>query len=112
VLDERAAQAARGLHRDSQARRRERVGLFTEIGQEEGSDKAEEKAAEEVMQLAIHNLALSWRGSFDPEENFKPGKELYRVKDKHVRVSHVTQTTRGDKDGKYTTVFVAAVFLF
>ncbi len=41
-----------------------------------------------------------------------PKKSLYRIKDKNVRVSHVTQTTFGDKDGKHTTVFVAAVFLF
>jgi hypothetical protein len=55
---------------------------------------------------------LSWRAPFDPEKDFKPGKELYRIREKNVRVSHVTQTTRGDKDEKPTTVFVAAVFLF
>ncbi len=51
-------------------------GFFTEIEQEEGYGKTEEKAAEEVMRLAIHNLALSWRAPFDPEEDFKPDKEL------------------------------------
>jgi arginine decarboxylase len=87
-------------------------GFFTEVEQEDGHGKTEEKAAEEVMRLAIHNLALSWRAPFDPEKDFDPEKSLYRVKGKNVRVSHVTQTTRGDKDGKHTTVFVAAVFIF
>jgi arginine decarboxylase len=90
----------------------EEYGFFTEIEQEEGHGKTEEKAGEEVMQLAIHNLAMSWRAPFDPKEDFDPKKTLYRVKNKNVRVSHMTQTTFGDKDGKYTTVFVGAVFLF
>lgn len=87
-------------------------GFFTEIEQEEGYGKTEEKASEEVMRLAVHNLALSWRAPFDPKKDFDPEKSLYRIKGKNVRVSHFTQTTRGDKDGKHTTVFVAAVFLF
>lgn len=87
-------------------------GFFTEIEQEEGYGKTEEKASEEVMQLAIHNLAMSWRVPFDPKKDFDPKKSLYRIKNKNVRVSHMTQTTFGDKDGLHTTVFVAAVFLF
>ena len=87
-------------------------GFFTEIEQDQGYGKTEEKAAEEVMELAIHNLALSWRAPFDPKKDFDPKKKLYRIKEKNVRVSHMTQTTFGDKDGLYTTVFVAAVFLF
>lgn len=55
--------------------------------------------------LAAHTLAFSWRAPFDP-------KSLYRIKGKNVRVSHMTRTTFGDTGGKYTTVFVAAVFLF
>ncbi|MDQ3818806.1 MAG: pyruvoyl-dependent arginine decarboxylase [Acidobacteriota bacterium] len=87
-------------------------GFFTEIEQEEGYGKTEEKASEEVMRLAIHNLALSWRAPFDPEKDFDPKKTLYRIKNKNVRVSHMTQTTFGDPGGLHTTVFVAAVFLF
>jgi arginine decarboxylase len=87
-------------------------GFFTEIEQEEGYGKTEEKAGEEVMELAISNLAMSWRAPFDPKKEFDPKKSLYRVKNKNVRVSHVTQTTFGDKDGKHTSIFVAAVFLF
>jgi arginine decarboxylase len=87
-------------------------GFFTEIEQEEGYGKTEEKASEEVMELAVHNLALSWRAPFNPKEDYDPQKKLYRIKNKNVRVSHLTQTSFGDKDGLYTTVFVAAVFLF
>jgi arginine decarboxylase len=87
-------------------------GFFTEIEEEQGYGKTEEKAGEEVMKLAIENLASSWRAPFNPKEDFDPNKSLYRIKNKNVRVSHMTQSTFGDKDGLYTTVFVAAVFLF
>jgi arginine decarboxylase len=87
-------------------------GFFTEVEQEQGYGKTEEKAGAEVMKLAIENLASSWRAPFDPDEDFDPEKTLYRIKNKNVRASHMTQSTFGDKDGLYTTVFVAAVFLF
>jgi arginine decarboxylase len=87
-------------------------GFFTEIEQDQGYGKTEEKVSAEVMELAISNLALSWRARFDVKEEFDPEKRLYRVKNKNVRVSHMTQTTFGDKGGLHTSIFVAAVFLF
>jgi arginine decarboxylase len=87
-------------------------GFFTEVEQEQGYGKTEEKAGAEVMKLAIENLASSWRAPFNPKEDFDPAKTLYRIKNKNVRVSHLTQSTFGDKDALYTTVFVTAVFLF
>lgn len=89
----------------------EEYGFFTEI--EQGFGKTAEKAGEEVRRLAIQNLAMSWRdNSFNLEEEWRLDKKLYRVKNKNVHLSDVTETTRGDKDGLHTTVFVAAVFLF
>ena len=43
---------------------------------------------------------------------FDPKKKIYRIKNKTVRVWNVTQSALCDPDGKYTTVFVAAVFVF
>jgi arginine decarboxylase len=86
-------------------------GFFTEIEEDQGYGKTEEAAAEEVMYLAISNLAMSWRADWN-DKMFDPKKKLYRIKNKTVRVSNVTQSASGDKDGKYTTAFVAAVFVF
>ena len=86
-------------------------GFFTEIEEDQGYGKTEEKAGEEVMYLAISNLAMSWRAKWN-DKMFDPKKKIYRIKNKSVRVSNVAQTALGDKDGKYTTVFVAAVFIF
>ena len=86
-------------------------GFFTEIEEDQGYGKTQQKAAEEVMYLAISNLAMSWRAKWN-DKMFDPKKKVYRIKNKTVRVSNVTQSALGDPDGKYTTVFVAAVFVF
>jgi arginine decarboxylase len=85
-------------------------GFFTEIEEDQGFGKTEEKAGEEVMYLAISNLAMSWRAKWN-DKMFDPKKKIYRIKNKTVRVSNIAQSALGDKDGKYTTVFVAAVFI-
>jgi arginine decarboxylase len=89
----------------------EAYGFFTEIEEDQGYGKTEEKAGEEVMYLAISNLAMSWRAKWN-DKMFDPKKSVYRIKNKIVRLSHMTQSVTGDKDGKYTTAFVAAVFIF
>jgi pyruvoyl-dependent arginine decarboxylase (PvlArgDC) len=72
-------------------------------------------AAEGRELLTIGQIALAITAECstdDPEKNLDPEKGLYRIKGKSVRVSHMTRTTFGDKGGRHTTVFVAAVFLF
>jgi arginine decarboxylase len=86
-------------------------GFFTEIEEDQGYGKTAEKAAEEVMYLAISNLAMSWRAKWN-DKMFDPNKKVYRIKKKTVRVSNATQSALGDTDGRHTTVFVAAVFVF
>lgn len=86
-------------------------GFFTEIEEDQGFGQTAEKAAEKVMYLAISNLAMSWRAKWN-DKMFDPKKKIYRVKNKTVRVWNMTQSALGDPDGKYTTVFVAAVFVF
>lgn len=86
-------------------------GFFTEVEEDQGYGKTADKAAEEVMYLAISNLAMSWRAKWN-DKMFDPKKKIYRIKNKAVRASNVTQSASGDPDGRYTTVFVAAVFIF
>lgn len=90
---------------------REAYGFFTEVEQDQGFGKTEAKAGEEVRHLAISNLAMSWRAKWN-DKMFSPAKETYWIKNKRVRVSSVAQSATGDKDGKHTSVFVAAVFIF
>lgn len=86
-------------------------GFFTEIEEDQGYGKTEKKAGEEVMYLAISNLAMSWRAKWN-DKMFDPKKTIYRIQNKTVRVSNIAQSALGDKEGKHTTVFVAAVFIF
>jgi arginine decarboxylase len=86
-------------------------GFFTEIESEQGYGKTADQVGEEVMHLAISNLAMSWRAPWN-DKMFDPRKKSYRIKNKIVRVSNVALSALGDKDGKYTTVFVCAAFVF
>jgi arginine decarboxylase len=89
----------------------EAYGFFTEIEEDQGYGKTAEQAGEEVMHLAISNLAMSW-GAKWTDKMFDPKKKTYRIKNKTVHVSNVAESVIGDKDAKHTTVFVAAVFIF
>ena len=86
-------------------------GFFTEIEEDQGFGKTAKQAGDEVMHLAISNLAMSWRARWK-DSMFDPKKKTYRFKQKLVRVSNVAESVLGDEDGKHTTVFVAAVFIF
>ena len=56
--------------------------------EDQGYGKTAEQVGEEVMHLAISNLAMSWRAKWN-DKMFDPKKETYRIKKKTVRVSNV-----------------------
>ena len=48
---------------------------------------------------------------FDPDRSWDEHKEIWKISKKIVRTQAVTETARGDKDGRWTTVVGAAVML-
>jgi arginine decarboxylase len=61
--------------------------------------------------LAASMLASTLGIEFDPEKNYDERKEIYRMSGKIVTSRNTTQSARGDKNGLWSTVVAAAVFI-
>ena len=61
--------------------------------------------------LAATMLATTLGLEFDPDKAWDKRKQEYKMSRRIVRTQSVAQTAEGDKDGLWTTVVAAAVFL-
>jgi len=62
--------------------------------------------------LAVEMLASTLGLEFDEDRSWDENKETYRLSDKIVRTSNITQSTVIGQEGNFSTVIAAAVFLF
>jgi len=56
-------------------------------------------------------LASTLGLKFNPDEAWDSRRQAFRLSGKIVRTTNVTQTARGDKHGRWTSVVAAAVFI-
>jgi arginine decarboxylase len=61
--------------------------------------------------LAATMLATTLGLEFDPDKAWDKRKQEYKMSKKIVRTQSIAQTAEGDKNGLWTTVIAAAVFL-
>jgi arginine decarboxylase len=73
--------------------------------------ETEEKAGEYAEDLAASMLATTLGIEFDSDTAWDEREQLFKMSGKIVRTSNVTQSAIGNKDGLWTTVFAAAVFI-
>jgi arginine decarboxylase len=73
--------------------------------------ETEEQAGEYAEELAAEMLATTLDVEFDPDKSWDEKKEIYRISNKIVRTSNVTQSAMGDKRGLWTTTIAAAVLI-
>ncbi|MEK7162384.1 MAG: pyruvoyl-dependent arginine decarboxylase, partial [Patescibacteria group bacterium] len=73
--------------------------------------ETEEKAGEYAEDLAASMLATTLGIEFDSETAWDEREQLFKMSGKIVRTSNITQSAIGNKDGLWTTVFSAAVFV-
>jgi len=73
--------------------------------------ETDEKAGEYAEDLAATMLATTMGIQFDPNMAWNERKQLYETSGLIIKTSNITQSARGDKDGLWTTVIAAAVFL-
>ena len=73
--------------------------------------ETEEKSGDYAEDLAATMLASTLGIEFDPAKNYDERKETYRMSGKLVKTRNITQAARGDKNGLWTTVVAAAVFI-
>ena len=57
-------------------------------------------------------LATTLNVEFDPDKSWDEKKEVYRLSNKIVRTTNITQSAIGDKTGLRTTTLAAAVLIF
>ncbi len=70
-----------------------------------------EKSGDYAEDLAASMLASTSGIKFDPDEAWDSRRQVFKLSGKIVRTTNVTQTARGDKNGKWTSVVAAAVFI-
>ena len=73
--------------------------------------QTDQDAGEYAEELAAEMLATTLNVAFDPDRSWDEKKEIYRISNKIVRTTNVTQSAVGDKRSKWTTVIAAAIFV-
>jgi arginine decarboxylase len=73
--------------------------------------ETDEKAGEYAEDLAASMLATTLGIEFDPELDWDEREQIFKMSGKIVRTTNITQSAVGHKDGLWTTVFAAAVFI-
>jgi arginine decarboxylase len=81
------------------------------ISEHHSFGQTEVKAGDYAEDLAASMLATILGVEFDPNKSWDERKEIWKISGRIVRTTNITETAKGDKDGKWTTVVAAAVFV-
>jgi len=73
--------------------------------------ETDERAGEYAEDLAASMLATTLGIEFDSELDWDEREQIFKMSGKIVRTTNITQSAVGNKDGLWTTVFAAAVFI-
>jgi arginine decarboxylase len=73
--------------------------------------ETDEKAGEYAEDLAASMLATTLGIEFNSELDWDEREQIFKMSGKIVRTTNITQSAVGHKDGLWTTVFAAAVFI-
>ena len=84
---------------------------FGYLSEHHSFGETEEVAGEYAEELAAEMLATTLGLDFDPDKSWDEKKEIYRISNRIVRTSHITQSAIGDKRGLWTTVLSASILL-
>ena len=86
----------------------ERYGYLSEY---ESFGQNELQAGDYAEDIAAQMLASSLGIPFDADKDWDEKRQQWSISGEIYNTHNVTQSTKGDKDGKWTTVFAAAVLL-
>jgi len=73
--------------------------------------ETDEKAGEYAEDLAASMLATTLGIEFNADLDWDEREQLFKMSGKIVRTANITQSAVGNKDGLWTTVFAAGVFV-
>ena len=74
--------------------------------------ETDQVAGDYAEELAAEMLATTLNVEFDPDKSWDEKKEVYRLSNKIVRTTNITQSAIGDKLGLWTTTIAAAILIF
>ncbi len=81
------------------------------LSEHEGFGEPDDKAGDYAEDLAATMLATILGVEFDPDSSYDEKKEIWKVSNRIVKTTNITQSAIGDKNGLWTTVIAAAVFI-
>ncbi len=81
------------------------------ISEHHSFGEVNKKLGDHAEDLAATMLAMTLGLDLDPDKAWDERKQEYKMSGRFVRTQSVAQTARGDKNGLWTTVLAAAVFL-
>jgi len=73
--------------------------------------ETDEKAGEYAEDLAAEMLATILGVPFDADASWDEKRQQWKISGKIVKTRNITQSTKGDKNGLWTTVIAAAILL-
>jgi arginine decarboxylase len=85
-------------------------GYITEVEEMMGIEAAD--VEQDVVEMAVENLISSWGIKTDGDDVIRKGKKHYEFDGRKVEVDSLVASAKGHEDRLWTTVFVAAVYLF
>lgn len=85
---------------------------FGYISEHHGFGMTEKKTADFVEDMAASMLATTLGIEFDADLAYDARREVYKMSGEIVQTRAVVQTAEGEKNGKWTTVVAAAIFVF
>ena len=101
----RVCSASVGL---AQPKDKSRYGYLSEY---ESFGQNELQAGDYAEDIAAQMLASSLGIPFDVDKNWDEKRQQWSISGQIYKTRNITQATKGDKNGKWTTVFAAAVLL-
>ena len=92
----------------AQPKDKSRYGYLSEY---ESFGQNETQAGDYAEDIAAQMLASSLGIPFDVDKAWNEKRQQWKISGQIYNTHNITQSTKGDKDGKWTTVFAAAVLL-
>ena len=81
------------------------------LSEHEGFGETDTKAGDYAEDLAATMLATIIGVEFDPDSSYDEKKEVWKMSGEIVKTTNITQSAIGEKNGLWTTVIAAAVFV-
>ena len=81
------------------------------LSEYESFGQDERKTGDYAEDIAAQMLASSLGIPFDIDKSWDENRQQWTISGQIYKTKNITQTARGDKNGKWTTVFAAAVLI-